>query len=73
MTPLRAAAGANVFSGFRYLSGSASKLARHPAEQKWKVCPWCSARCSEVAGSTLMPQTGSVTRAASATAASPWP
>ena len=52
--------------GCEILPGSASNFVRHPAEQKWKVRPPCSMRCLEVAGSTFMPQTGSVTRLAAA-------
>src|SRR5579871_1003566 len=46
--------------GFRYLPGSAKNLVRHPVEQKWKSRPSCAAWCGDVAGSTFMPQTGSI-------------
>jgi hypothetical protein len=37
----------------------ATNFVRHPAEQKWKLCPACSAWWGVFAGSTVIPQTGS--------------
>ena len=61
-SPPLAGAGAAAF-GARYFAGSAANFARQPAEQKWNTLPPCSMRCFEVAGSTFIPHTGSITRA----------
>src|SRR5678816_2262914 len=44
-----------------YAPGSAMNFCRQWAEQKWMRCPSCSVANGEVAGSTRMPQTGSMT------------
>ena len=46
-------------AGDRYFSGSAANFVRQPAEQKWWAVPAWSAWCCVVAGSTVIPQTGS--------------
>jgi len=66
-----AGAGAAGRSLARYFAGSATNLARQPAEQKWKVWPSCTAWCGVAAGSTFIPHTGSVAVLAPAGAA-PW-
>jgi hypothetical protein len=45
-------------------AGLERNLARHPAQQKYRVTPSRSAWNFAVAGSTAMPQTGSVTAVA---------
>jgi hypothetical protein len=50
-----------------YLPGSASNFVRHPAEQKYQVCPACSTDAAASCGNTFMPHTGSIfVRSASA-------
>jgi len=53
------------------MSGLAANFSRQRAEQKWNVWPSWSKRCFEVAGSTFMPQTGSITRSIDATLSTP--
>jgi hypothetical protein len=42
-------------------SGSARKRSRHPGQQKKYVCPPCATWAAAVAGSIIIPQTGSRT------------
>ena len=61
----RAGGRASGFLGREVLSGSAANFVRQPAQQKWNVVAvvltWRWRRCRP--GSTVMPQTGSVTPA----------